>query len=251
MKKIMAAFSFLGTNVTCHNSWDSFFNNPVVTGYLAIIEGQIRNSYLQNKITPQPSDIFKVFQMDLNKCKVVILGEDPYPQKDIATGRAFEVNGITCWSQLNKTGQSSLRNILKLLHKNKFKCLTVEDIKVVRNEFKSRRFRILKPHRLFVNWQRQGVLLLNAALTCQINKSSSHIKYWNDFTLKLIEFIDVNNRQVKWFLWGKKSQKFKKLISNLNNVHESNHPCLNGNSKESFYQKNNFSNVNIIKWYGI
>ena len=47
-------------------------------------------SPIKNKICPDYKNIFKAF----NKCpykelKLIILGQDPYPQKGIATGLAF------------------------------------------------------------------------------------------------------------------------------------------------------------------
>ena len=41
-------------------------------------------------LCPSPKNIFKAFQVcSYNDCKVVFLGQDPYPQKDVATGILF------------------------------------------------------------------------------------------------------------------------------------------------------------------
>ncbi|MFI3190654.1 hypothetical protein BCS42_14925 [Crenothrix sp. D3] len=251
----MATFNFLGTTVTCHNSWDSFFNNPVVTGqngYLAIIEGQIINSYLQNNITPHVNNIFKVFQMDLNECKIVILGQDPYPQRSVATGRAFEVGNITRWEQLREKEHNnpSLRNILKLLHKN-YNYPKTGKPESIGNVIRDISF-ILPPNQLFNHWEQQGVLLLNTAFTCEIDNSNSHSNFWGNFTEEVINFVDTNTQGLTWFLWGS-AKKLCHLIFNGTKYYTE-HPRINNDNnfvQGTFYYDNHFSEVPSIDWYGI
>ena len=119
----MTTFNFLGAlgTQTSHSSWCSFFNNPQIQNKLLTIGKKIGSG-----VTPPASNIFKIFQKDLANCKVVILGQDPYPQLGVATGRAFEVGNISCWKQLKQN--ASLRNILKLLYKNHLGSQTVPSI---------------------------------------------------------------------------------------------------------------------------
>ena len=56
--------------------------------------------------------------LDINNIKVVILGQDPYKPEGIATGRAFQPSNLVFWSQ--KYRQVSLKNMLRLIHKNYF-----------------------------------------------------------------------------------------------------------------------------------
>ncbi len=143
-----------------------------------------------------------------------------------------------------------MRNILKLLHKNHFNYPAIHSIKCVRSDIVNGKFSILPPNQLFVDWENQGVLLLNTALTCKVSSSSSHTKHWKNFNQELIKFINKSNLQIKWFLWGKKAQAFQSLITNASNVYVSKHPSLNGTKSGSFYYENHFSNkVTSINWY--
>lgn len=234
----MTAINFLGTSQTCHSSWCSFFNNLTIQNELLTIG---------NNFTPLASDIFKVFQTDLANCKVVIFGQDPYPQSGVATGRAFEVGNITHWNQL--TANASLRNILKLLYKNHNSLPTVPSYSQIKSNL---RF-ISPPQQLFVNWENQGVLLLNTALTCpqgNTQLSNAHATHWKNFTKETIKFIDSNTQNATWFLWGNKAKNFQGLISN-GTKYCSGHPSSRNNSNGlgGFYHENHFSKVTSINWY--
>ena len=51
---------------------------------------QTLNKIPVDKICPVKEDVFKAFQLcSLKDCKVVFLGQDPYPQKGVATGVLF------------------------------------------------------------------------------------------------------------------------------------------------------------------
>mgnify|MGYP003527354588 CR=1 FL=1 len=60
----------------------------------------------------------------------------------------------------------------------------------------------------------QGVLLLNAALTCEIGMPTVHLEMWKpfmDFFFKEIINNDRNNLHLVF--WGEDSSKYSKLIS--------------------------------------
>ncbi len=241
----MTTFPFL-IQQNCHLSWDSLFTNQNVLNDLAQISLNIANQLIE----PQPNNIFRAFQTDLNNCKVVILGQDPYPQPTVATGRAFEVGNITNWMALRTAQHSnaSLRNILKLLHKNRQNHQSIQSINVVMNDPIFMNL-ILPPNQIFNNWERQGVLLLNTALTCpqgNTSQSNAHAKNWKNFTEEAIKFIDTNINGVSWFLWGK-GRGFCHLISN-GTKYCSEHPRNNNNGPGSFYYENHFSKVTLIRW---
>ena len=244
----MATFNFLSTQQTCDDSWDTFFNRQDIRIGLSHIELMI-----DNRVEPQSGNIFKVFKTDLTNCKVVILGQDPYPQPNVATGRAFEVGGINSW---NAHINASLRNIIKLLHNNKFginRLLPPVSIKTVRNDIISEKFIILPPNLLFDSWERQGVLLLNTALTCPQPSSSNpktHKTLWKFFTEEVIKFIDSRcENNISWFLWGNNAKNFDYLILNNGNKYYSDHPRLNSNNSGSFFFENHFSKILSVNWY--
>ena len=131
--------------------------------------------------------------------KVVIIGQDPYHNYHQAHGLAFSV----------EQGQfpPSLKNIYKEL---------VDDMKV--------------PYPKTGNlskWAKQGVLLLNTALTVELHKPLSHQgKGWEEFTLEIVKNLNEKNTPIVFILWGAHAQKFMKYISNdkhliLTSVHPS------------------------------
>jgi uracil-DNA glycosylase len=58
-------------------------------------------------------------------------------------------------------------------------------------------------------WVKEGVFLLNTALTVQENKPLSHTSFWPEFTHSLISFLRDYNPQLIWVFWGQKAKKIK------------------------------------------
>lgn len=184
---------------------------------------------------PQRPNVFRVFKTPVNKVKVVILGQDPYPNINDAIGLSF-VNGT------NKV-PASLRIIKKELENEGY---TNPDIH---------------------SWEQQGVFLLNTALTVETGKAGSHLGYWEPFTQAVIKYLSYTNPCI-WLLWGKKAQEFKRFIfnpyiftdsnelyindlpvsGNYNYILESAHPAAETytGGKAGFYGNNHFKYVNKI-----
>lgn len=178
---------------------------------------------LNEKILPEISfqpakeNIFSVFKMPLENIKVVLLGQDPYPTPGVAIGRAFAV------SEKTKI-PVSLDNIRKEIYLSKSHYL--------RDEFKESptyivpsvymgnypdekdkmTINLFKEWKTLQNWVDQGVFLLNSALTVETNNAGSHLKYWQEFTKKVVSYIASNNPSI-WLLWGKKAESFIPYIN--------------------------------------
>ena len=152
----------------------------------------LRTSILPNiSFQPLKEDIFRVFEMPVNKIKVVILGQDPYPTPGNAIGRAFAVPGSV-------KIPASLRIILQEIGESII-------------DFSSSSYD--KPEwRTLNHWSSQGIFLLNTALTVETGNAGSHLKYWEEFTRRVISYISVKNPCI-WLLWGAKAQKFIPYIN--------------------------------------
>jgi len=74
-------------------------------------------------------------------------------------------------------------------------------------------------------WADQGVLLLNSALTCQIDKVGSHYDIWKDFIFMVIDAINFSNPEAIFVLMGKQAQSFASYISPTNPVVKISHPA--------------------------
>jgi uracil-DNA glycosylase len=141
----------------------------------------------QGEVFPAEADVFSAFLFTpLDRVKVVILGQDPYPTPGAAHGLCFSVlPGIKL--------PASLRNIYRELQ---------DDVGV-------------KPvgHGCLRAWAERGVLLLNACLTVRSGQPNSHAgQGWESFTDAAIRAVSELPRPVVFLLWGAFAHKKERLI---------------------------------------
>jgi uracil-DNA glycosylase len=134
---------------------------------------------------PPLQQVFRCFDLTpLPTVRVVILGQDPYPGTDSglpqACGLAFSV-------RKGMKPPSSLKNIFTELCKQ-----YPEELKPTDGDL--------------TQWAKQGVLLLNTALTCKPSTEGSHIKFYRGFIDKIIRAIVRTNPNCIFLLWGAKAQ---------------------------------------------
>jgi len=187
-----------------------------------------------NNLCPLKKNIFRAFKFcPYNDCRIIILGQDPYPQKDIATGIAFG----------NKQGTINLSPSLKVIeeslidysnpNKIQFDC-TLE------------------------SWCKQGVLLLNSALTCEVGRVGIHFELWRNFISKFIQNFSITHSGTIWILLGNQAKLFKNDIKGFQYIVEENHPSYyarTGKQMPNIFNNANKIlkelNNNTIKFYGI
>lgn len=205
-----------------HSSWSNFFNQNIIEE-LNKIEGLIGDDY-----NPTPDKVIRFAHTNLDKVKVIILGQDPYPQKGIPSGRSFEVQNLNSWAE--KFKQTSLRNILR----NIYKSYTGElkNLIDIRTEIEKGKFKILPPNEIFDYWESQGVLMLNTYLTCKIGEPGSHRKYWDKFSKELLKYIVDTNGNITWFLWGNEAKANIDILKDQK-MYTSNHPMMSNPSNQS------------------
>jgi uracil-DNA glycosylase len=246
----MSKSSFL-SQISIHKSWTAFLSNEIIR-LLEDIEKEIN---LESS-TPAPQLVLRFLEMNLLQIPVVILGQDPYPQEGVATGRAFEVNGLHSWH--DKFRNVSLKNILRCIYKaESSEERKYSEILPYINEGDRLRmdgdFSILPPNRLFSYWaEHEKVLLLNTAFTCEIGKPNSHTKLWAPFTQKLLVYIAKTNPKSMWFLWGNNAQKIMANIKIKNKI-ETTHPmmCYQRENDILYGQINPFEKTkDKINWTG-
>ena len=227
-------------------SWNDFLTDEVKE-LLNHIENEIGDNY-----TPQKENILRFLSVDLDKMKVCLVGQDVYYQPGIATGRSFEVNGLTSWH--TSFPQTSLRNILRLIYKSYNGITSYNDIKKFKeilSEIENGRFQILPPDELFVSLEEQGVLFLNTYLTCEIGKAKSHRHIWEAFAVVLFEYISMRRPELYWFLWGTEAQSQKEHIKN-GILYECRHPMMcSGTYSDDFLKSECIKDtMHIINWLG-
>ena len=166
------------------SGWDRMLS-PYVNGLsFDYIMNKLRDSVEQGlRFTPKFKDVFNGFyECPYDDLKVVIVGQDPYPQLGVADGIAF-----SC-SRKGKA-EKSLQYILKAL----------------KDENGSVDLR---------RWSNQGVLLINTAFTCEINKIGSHYGIWKSFTEHVFDNINRHNPNTVFILMGKKAEAWQTLLPN-------------------------------------
>lgn len=178
----------------------------------------ILTKVITNSTTPPVNNMFEFAKLtNLDKVKVVIIGQDPYPKAGEAHGLAFScMNGIP----------ASLKNVYKCLLKNKL----INNFPTTGN---------------LERWAEQGVLLLNTSLTTLIGKPNAHANIWKEFTSNLIHKIS-NLRPLVFILWGNNARSLKEHISDKGFILEWSHPSPLAQSKQLFTDCTNFLEANKI-----
>ena len=200
--------------------WRDFFSSN--TKIVSSIMEKIRDE----KVYPPKDKLFECMRYFVpEETKVIIFGQDPYHSiEGQAMGLCFSVpKGFK--------PPPSLQNIFKELVNDGF---SVED----------------ETCGDLTKWAKQGVLLLNTALTVEPNKPLSHVKLWESFTTNLCEYINEKSRGCVVLCFGGKAKAFAGLFSKhhiISTAHPSPLSAHNG-----FFGSNVFSRCNsILRHMGI
>ncbi|MEO8854327.1 MAG: uracil-DNA glycosylase [Ginsengibacter sp.] len=175
-------------DIQMEESWKKVLKNEFDKTYFQHIVTFLKAEKATGKVIFPPGPlIFNAFkQTPFDKVKVVILGQDPYHNKNQAHGLSFSVpDGIP--------KPPSLLNIFKELRND----LGIE----------------MPVNGNLQKWANQGVLLLNASLTVRENEPGCHSQIgWLQFTDQVIKKISDEKEGVVFLLWGKFAQHKQALI---------------------------------------
>ena len=172
------------------------------------------------RFTPRYGDAYNAFlHCPVDQLKVVMIGQDPYPQPDVADGIAF-----SC-SRKGKP-EASLRYI--------FKALDTPDA-----DPDLRR------------WAEQGVLLLNTAMTVEVNNVGSHYDMWKPFMSSLLTEISNLRPDIIVVGLGKKAQEWLSYFPFATKL-EVSHPASAAYRKGGTWDHQNvFNRINeYLTWQG-
>lgn len=152
------------------------------------------------RFTPVLKQVFRAFEeCPYKDLKVVILGQDPYPQPNVADGIAFSCSN---------TGkpEASLRFIFKELNDTVYSDGHDQDPDLKR-------------------WSNQGILAINTAFTTTVNKVGSHYEIWRPFLAFLFDTLTINSPGLIYVFMGKKSQEWMDSIPDNNYKLLTSHPA--------------------------
>ncbi len=170
-------------------------------------------------VYPSAGDLFAAFHLTpYAKVKAVILGQDPYHQPGQANGLCFSVPRDVLRLP------PSVRNIHAAMARDGF---------------------TPPPHGDLTDWARQGVLLLNTALSVRDSEANSHATHWRKFTDAAITKLSDRRRPVVFVLWGKAAQRKRDLINeDRHEVITAPHPAARGPFQARFREAGTFTEVN-------
>ncbi|KAF7317039.1 Uracil DNA N-glycosylase [Mycena chlorophos] len=222
-------------------SWFKVMGDELAKPYFITLKRKLYNLGVAGSLDPAPANIFPPPKLiyswsdtPLGRVKVVILGQDPYILRGQAEGLSFSVpEGIPI--------PPSLKNIYKEL-KNEYPEFTQPT------------------HGNLAKWASQGVLLLNAVLTVEANKSDSHAGIgWERFTERVMDVVNAYGganlarqgepapgvgRGVVVMAWGSKAQlRVKNLDTTKHLVLKSVHPSPRS-ADAGFFGNGHFSKAN-------
>jgi len=208
-------------DVKIEESWKQALAPEFEKPYFYSLVQYLHQEKSQGKVIYPPGKlIFRAFELTpVSEVKVVILGQDPYHGEGQAMGLSFSVPD-------DVKAPPSLKNIFKEIESDMgYKMSGKPNLEA---------------------WARQGVLLLNTALTVRASEANSHGKIgWKDFTDAVIKYISDNCEGVVFLLWGNPARAKKELIDTSRHyVLEAAHPSPL--AKGAFFGCKHFSKTNQI-----
>jgi uracil-DNA glycosylase len=143
---------------------------------------------LTHSVLPAPEQVFAALHATpFGAVRAVILGQDPYPNRDHAMGLAFSV-------------PKEVTDLPRSLRR-------------IRAELETDCHLWLPEHGSLKAWTRQGVLLLNTTLTVDEGDSDTHREAgWGAFTDAIIAAAADKEPPVVFLLWGSHAQTKTRLI---------------------------------------
>lgn len=160
------------------------------TDFINLLQTLLKEAQDNKRFTPMVKDLFRAFEeCPYDTTKVVIVGQDPYPQIGIADGIAFSCSN---------TGkiEKSLEYIFKSI-KETYNPEYTEDPDLKR-------------------WANQGVLLINSAFTVTLNKPGAHQLLWKPFTTTLLDYLVWNKQDLIYVFLGKKAAEYAEIVPENN-----------------------------------
>lgn len=168
---------------------------------------------------PTGSNVLRAFSLPLQRVRVLIVGQDPYPTPGHPVGLSFSVSPDV------RPLPKSLLNIYRELS---------DDLGIPAAATGD-----LSP------WFDQGVLLLNRVLTVQPGRSASHRgKGWESVTQRAIEALAERGGPLVALLWGRDAQTVIPMLRELPHVASAHPSPLSAHN--GFFGSRPFSRVNAL-----
>lgn len=187
-----------------------------------ILDGLLQERDAGKRFTPPLKYTFRAFEECPEKdLKIVMIGQDPYPHFGVADGLAFSCG-------LTQKVQPSLKNMFEAIEETVYQGYpTYQDPNLTR-------------------WANQGVLLLNTALTTQVDKVGTHYDIWKDFIMYVLDMLSLTNSGLIFMLLGTKSQELESVIGQNHYILKASHPASAAYTKTVWDCNDIFNQANEI-----
>lgn len=162
-----------------------------------------------NTLCPALPNVFRAFKLcSLSNCKVVMVGMDPYPDKFMGKTRATGV----LFGNSKDVSEDKLSPSLQVVKESAI------NFEIPHN--------IITFDQTLESWAKQGILMINSALTCELNKVGSHANQWRPFISKLLKNLSNRETGIVYVLFGRQAQTLKPYINEKHNdIIEVEHPA--------------------------
>lgn len=177
--------------------WWNLFDLKSLEGVL----NRLEKEYINKHIFPEQCNVFRAFhECNYDNCKVVMLGQDPYSQKGMANGILFS-NDVH-----NKNIAPSLQIIMEASGSN---------------------------DQTLLNWCKQGVLMMNTALSVEEGKPSSHLLLWRPFISNFLKSLSQWETGLIYILFGSVAADLKYYINDkYNDILTERHPAYYARTRQ-------------------
>lgn len=201
---------------------------------------KVNTLYKKHLICPKQEDVFKAFKLcKYEDCKAVFIGQDPF--SDIYEGEP-RATGILFGNSKTVT-ESKLSPSLKIV---KDSCI---DLHIPHN--------CITFDQTLESWAKQGILMINSALTVETYKAGSHTMLWRPFISSMLHNMSQINTGIIYVLFGSIAYTFKPYIGKFNDIIVEKHPAYYARMHEDmpsdvFYKVNELLKGKYgttIKWY--
>lgn len=193
-----------------------------------ILKSLLAEARDNRRFTPVIKQLFRAFEeCPYRDLKVVMIGQDPYPYPGVADGIAFSCGN-------DGKVQASLRYMFK----------EIEDTVYPNQGY------TWDPD--LARWSKQGILMLNIALTTTINRVGQHYILWQPFLAYLFDILSFNNPDLVYVFMGKKAQEWAKSIPDNNWKLMCSHPASAAHQNQEKWDSGNIFNKTsdiVLKHY--
>ena len=208
-------------NVKIEESWRKRLQEEFDKPYFEKLVTFVKDEYKRAHVLPLGHQIFHIFNScPFEKVKVVILGQDPYPNPGQYYGVCFSVpDGVAI--------PGSLSNIFKEIHQDLGKPIPTSGN--------------------LDRWVAQGVFPLNSVLTVRAHETGSHRNMgWEIFTDAVIRKLSEKRENLIFMLWGSYAKEKRSLIdTNKHLVLTTVHPSPRS-AEYGFFGCKHFSKANAF-----